>query len=223
MLKFLHQTLDWDSVQTVGFDLDGTLYDEYDFIAQVYRPIAKSLVEVSGGEIDAMYDRLLQRWLEKGSSYNRLFDEILVEARVPAVERSRVIAQCLSEFRNFQPQLCLPVRVEKILDWVGARFPLFLVTDGGEKLQRAKVEALGLERWVSRDNTSISGCLGQGITKPDIRMSLPVRILQGSEVQPRNVVYFGDRDVDAAFSENCGYQFVRVNVMMPIGLGEMRS
>lgn len=216
MLKFLHQTLDWDSVQTVGFDLDGTLYDEYDFIAQVYRPIAKSLVEVAGGEIEVMYERLLQQWLEKGSSYNRLFDEILVEAGVPAVDRSRVIAQCLFEFRNFQPRLCLSVRVKKILDWFSARFPLFLVTDGGEKLQRAKVEALGLERWISRDNTSISGSIGQGVAKPDIRMSLPLKILQGSEVQPRNVVYFGDRDVDRAFAENCGYQFVRVKVMMPI-------
>ena len=216
MLKFLHQTLDWDSVQTVGFDLDGTLYDEYDFIAQVYRPIAKSLVEVAGGDTDAIYDRLLQRWLEKGSSYNRIFDEILVEEGVPAVDRLRIIAQCLSEFRNFQPRLCLSGRVEKILDWISARFPLFLVTDGGEKLQLAKVEALGLERWISRDNILISSCLGQGVTKSDIKMSLPVRILQGSEVQPRNVIYFGDRDVDAAFAENCGYQFVRVKVMMPI-------
>lgn len=215
MLKFLHQTLDWESVQTVGFDLDGTLYDEFEFIAQVYRPIAKCLVEVAGGKTEAMYECLLQRWLEKGSSYNRIFDEILVEAGVPTVERSQLIAQSLSEFRNFQPQLCLPVRVEKILDWVGARFPIFLVTDGGEKLQRSKLESLGLTRWISRDNTSISGCLGQGITKPDIRMCQPVQILQGSEVQPPNVVYFGDRDVDAAFAENCGYQFVRVKVMIP--------
>jgi len=211
----LHQSLDWESVQAVGFDLDGTLYDEFEFIAQVYRPIAQSLAEVAGGETGAMYDYLLQRWLEKGSSYNRLFEEILVEAGVPAVERSRVIARCVSEFRSFQPQLCLPVRVVKILDWVSERFPLFLVTDGGEKLQRAKVEALGLTRWISRANTSISGCLGKGVTKPDTQMSLPVQILQEREVKPRNVVYFGDRDVDEIYAENCGYQFVRVKVMMP--------
>jgi FMN phosphatase YigB (HAD superfamily) len=216
MLKFLHKELDWETVKAVGFDLDGTLYDEYEFIAQVYRPIAMKLIEATGDDFESMYSCLLQRWLEKGSSYNRLFDEVLIEARVPVTKRSQLIASCLSEFRNFQPQLCLPARVAKILDWASTRFPLFLVTDGSEKLQQAKIDTLGLIHWIRRDNISISGCIRRGIGKPDVRMSLPVKILQDTDVQPRNVIYFGDRDVDAAFATNCGYQFVQVKLMMPI-------
>ena len=216
MPKYLHQSLDWGSIQAVGFDLDGTLYDEYEFIAQVYRPISMRLAQVAGGQVELIYDNLLQRWLEKGSSYNRLFEEILVNAHVPAGERSQIIAQCLSEFRNFQPKLHLPARVEKILDWMSARFPLFLVTDGGEKLQRAKVDALGLARWISLENTSISGCFERGICKPDPRMSFSVELLHNPRLPPCNVVYFGDRDVDAAFAASCGYEFARVKLMMPI-------
>lgn len=216
MQNYLHKSLDWGSVQAVGFDLDGTLYDEYEFIAQVYRPIAIKLVQAVGGKVEAIYDNLLQRWIEKGSSYNRLFEEILVDARVPVAERALVIDQCLSEFRNFQPQLHLPARVEKMLDWMSARFPLFLVTDGGEKLQRAKVGALGLARWISPENTSISGCFDEGIYKPDPRMSFSIEALHNPKLRPCNVVYFGDRDVDAAFAVNCSFEFVRVKLMMPI-------
>lgn len=216
MLKFLHETFDWPSVEAVGFDLDGTLYDEYDFIEQVYYPIAVKLVEATGGELEPTYNWMLRRWLEKGSSYNKLFDEVLTSARVPISERSQIIENCLSEFRNFQPQLCLPARVQKILDWASTRFPLFLVTDGGEKLQRAKVDALDLTRWISRENTSISGCFDGSICKPDARMSSSVKILHEAEVLPCNVIYFGDRDIDAAFAINCGYKFVRVKLMMPI-------
>ena len=216
MPKYLHQSLDWGSVQAVGFDLDGTLYDEYEFIAQVYRPIAMKLAQAAGGEVEAMYDSLLQRWLEKGSSYNRLFEEVLVDAHVPVGERSQVIAECLSAFRNFQPQLYLPARVEKILDWMSARFPLFLVTDGREKLQRAKVDALGLAHWIDHENISISGCYDGSIYKPDARMSSCVNVLNDSEILPCNVVYFGDRDIDEAFAENCGYEFSRVKLMIPI-------
>lgn len=223
MLKFLHDKLDWSSIEIVGFDLDGTLYDEYEFISQVYRPISISLAEATGRQIDEIYDRLLRRWIEKGSSYNRIFDEFLIEEGVTDIERMKLVAQCLSLYRNFEPKLCLTTRVENILDWLSARFPLFLVTDGGEKLQQAKVDALGLKRWIDRDNTSISGYLGQGITKPDVRMGLPLQIIQDSKVQPCKVVYFGDREVDAAFAENCGFQFVLVKVMIPVSQGGNRA
>jgi FMN phosphatase YigB (HAD superfamily) len=216
MPKYLHQSLDWGSVQAVGFDLDGTLYDEYEFIAQVYRPIAMKLAQATGGDVEATYTSLLQLWLEKGSSYNRLFEKVLIDACVPAAKRSLLITECLSEFRNFQPQLRLPARVEKILDWMSARYPLFLVTDGGKKLQQAKVDALGLARWISRENISISGCFDESICKPDARMSSSVKVLNDPKMLPCNVIYFGDRDVDTAFAENCGYEFVRVKLMMPI-------
>ena len=61
MLKYLGQNHDWGTVQTIGFDLDGTLYDEYEFIAQVYRPIATILGNATKEEIGRMYEKLLHR------------------------------------------------------------------------------------------------------------------------------------------------------------------
>lgn len=216
MVKYLYPQLNWDCVKAVGFDLDGTLYDEFEFIRQVYYPIANILTKFTGCGLDTTYTKMLQRWIEKGSSYNRLFDDILIEVGLSADQRLKAIDCCVHEFRNFQPQLRLTTRVEKILDLLNDRFPLFLITDGGEKLQQNKLNALGLTRWIDQENIAISGRLAGGISKPDIRMSLPVKLLQKNKRHPQSIVYFGDRDVDAKFADNCGYQFMRVNVMMPL-------
>ena len=74
MLKYSHDNVDWNKIDFVGFDLDGTLYDEFDFISQVYRPIAIILAKATNNCPDAVYDRLLRRWTDMGSSYNKIFD-----------------------------------------------------------------------------------------------------------------------------------------------------
>ena len=219
----MHPALDWDAVDFVGFDLDGTLYDEFDFIAQVYRPIARELARVAGGEAESICDRLLERWLEKGSSYNRLFEEELLASQMHDAEIKTAIERCLSIYRSFKPELHLSTRVEMILDWFSRRFPLFLVTDGGKELQTAKIETLRLMRWINATNISISGCSSQGISKPDARMCSPIEILQKCDFQSISVVYFGDRVLDAYFARNCGFQFVGVKNMIPMGEGMVCS
>ena len=39
-MKSLFNKINWDEISYVGFDLDGTLYDEYDFIYNVYLEIS---------------------------------------------------------------------------------------------------------------------------------------------------------------------------------------
>ena len=218
MPKYLHSELNWDLIQYVGFDLDGTLYDEYEFISQVYQPIALKLAKYVPDNSEVIYHSMLQRWLEKGSSYNKIFDEILLTSTLSSSERSMIINQCLHIFRSFQPSLTLSPRVKMILDWLSARFALFIVTDGGMNLQMAKISSLNLYRWFSPDNISISGCSMDKISKPDVRMASQVKILNIEDLSPSSVVYFGDRSVDAGFAKNCGFNFIQVRVMMPLSL-----
>ena len=159
-------------IQAVGFDLDGTLYDEIEFISQVYYPISLMLSDAVGVPSGVLYNRLINRWKEKGSSYNRIFDEVLLDGGISELHKSSVITECVNVFRNFQPALSLNYGVERLLDWISSQYPIFMITDGGEKLQRAKIESLGLYRWFSNDNISISGSLDSGISKPDVREKL---------------------------------------------------
>ena len=43
MMKSLFNKINWDKISYVGFDMDGTLYDEYEFISEVYKEISKLL------------------------------------------------------------------------------------------------------------------------------------------------------------------------------------
>ena len=211
MLKSLYPRVTWDQIEAVGFDLDGTLYDELDFILQVYSPIAALLANVTKQWQHEIYWWMVNRWLEKGSSYNRIFQEVLDSKDVDGETTNKTIEECLDIYRNFQPKLSLTNRVRILLDNFKNKYPLFLITDGNSALQRAKFKALGLEKWFDHSNVVISGDYGTEYQKPSAFMASQTEILQN--VSPYRIIYFGDRQKDALFASNVGFRFIPVKVM----------
>lgn len=212
MLKSLYPRVDWDRVHVVGFDMDGTLYDEAEFIAQVYRAIAPIIARSAGSAAEPIHAALLRRWLEKGSSYDRIFDEALAARGVPDLVARHAIGECLAAFRGFTPTLTLPARVQAILDAMIEQYPLFLISDGSVDLQQRKFAALGLGRWFEPANVAFPAAQGAGFDKPDTRILGEIRALQQGST-PADVVFFGDREVDARFAANAGFHFERVQCM----------
>lgn len=212
MLKSLFPQIDWDSIAVVGFDMDGTLYDETDFIAQVYHPIAARITAACGGMEEETKAWMLTRWREKGSSYNRIFDEAI--RRLGKDASDDLIRECVGIFRAFQPTLKLPEAIRSILNEMQPRYGLFLVSDGSDRLQRAKFQSLGLAQWIAPENVAISGTYGAEFQKPSTRMIPHVALLNGGPY-PSQVVYFGDRDCDQEFAANAGFSFVKVKCMKP--------
>lgn len=47
-MKYLSNSADWRGIHAVEFDIDGTLYDEMEFISQVYRPISQIIADACG-------------------------------------------------------------------------------------------------------------------------------------------------------------------------------
>jgi len=95
MMRSLYENVHWDKVKFVGFDMDGTLYDEYDFIVQVYKEIATLLDHDS-------YNYMCQRWLEKGSSFPFIFDETYDLSSSKSLSKDEFISKALNIFRNFK-------------------------------------------------------------------------------------------------------------------------
>ena len=211
MLKSLYPRVDWDRVRVLGLDMDGTLYDEAEFIAQVYRPIADIIARSAGGPAEPIHAALLRRWLEKGSSYPRIFDEALAARGVTGPAAREAVDECLAVFRGFTPRLTLPARVGIILDAMAEKYPLFLISDGSAGLQQKKFAALDLGRWFEPANVGFCATLGTGFDKPDTRILREIRVLD--ETAPAAVVFFGDRDVDSRFAANAGFHFVGVQCM----------
>jgi len=135
MMKYLSNNIDWEKVHAVGFDIDGTLYDEMEFISQVYRPISQIIADACGVDKEEVYDRILVRWVEKGSSYDRIFEEVLLDHEVSHPERTKVIDKCLSAYRSFNPDLSLSSRVQFLLQVLSSEYELFLITEGNSTLR----------------------------------------------------------------------------------------
>jgi FMN phosphatase YigB (HAD superfamily) len=205
--------VEWGDVRFVGFDLDGTLYDEFDFISQAYQPISKRLALVTGGSESDVYECLLRRWLEKGSSYNRIFSDVLQDAGVTGASASVVVDDCLTLFRKFTPHLSLSNRTTLLLDFFIGHYQLFLVTDGSCALQQAKFNSLGLGRWFDSGNVVVSGCAGKNYEKPSRAILEKIRVLDGERWTKCDAVYFGDRDVDCSFADASDFQYVPVRSM----------
>ncbi|GIQ69983.1 hypothetical protein XYCOK13_28070 [Xylanibacillus composti] len=191
--------------------MDGTLYDELEFIKQVYQPISMELAKYCLDCRYQIYDWILQRWMEKGSSYNKIFDELLDQYAIPPSIKSIIIDRCLDIYRHFDPKLTLPVDVEQLLDKIASTYNVFLVSDGPAYLQMNKFTSLQLHRWFDEKQAVITGKYGREYYKPSILSVDKIPILRG--VCGNKVVYFGDREVDRQFAMRAGFQFVAVSCM----------
>ena len=210
-MKSLYPSVDWDSIKVVGFDLDGTLYEEFDFIYQVYKNISKFISIHVKEKSEFVFNYLLEVWMLKGSSYNKIFDDFLSLYDLEKDKKERIIIECLSIFRNFIPSLKLSSKVEFILKNFSRKYELFLVTDGREKLQTNKIRSLGIDKFIKNKNIIISGKYNNIKTKVDLNMLEKIPDIQS--FLSCEIVFFGDRKIDLKFSKRNGFNFIPVSVM----------
>lgn len=203
-----------DRYPVIGFDLDGTLYDEYEFVFQAYRLVSKIIREYMESyhrviDQEEIFHSLCLEWLRVGSSAP-IFQTIFEKYGFPEIPKETV-RKCVEAFRTAQFNLHLSRRAEDILNYLIAQDKvLFLVTDGNSDLQRRKIDALGLRRWFSEERIAISGNYGKEAQKPRTYM---FEVLRQSVKNIDQAVYCGDRDVDAKFSTNSGIEFRHVENM----------
>ncbi|EIJ80528.1 putative hydrolase [Bacillus methanolicus PB1] len=194
-----------DQYSVIGFDMDGTLYDEEIFIRQVYGSIAKYLSDTLSDSFEFIYSWMMERWEEKGSSYPFIFSEVIEQVERIATEE--LIDDCLNIYRNFKPILRLNKNVEKFLNEISKEHQLFLITDGNFKLQKEKFNSLRLENWFREENIVFTGKFGREFYKPSVRAIEYIECLKNIT---KPVLYFGDRNIDEQFALNAQFDFVKI-------------
>lgn len=215
MLSVLYPNIDWKNIEIIGFDLDGTLYDEFDFIVQAYGNITDSLLKHFGNKKQPALNYMKTRWIEKGSSYNKIFEETydrFVERN--SLPKEQFIRRAVHLFRTTQPLLALPERTRWILDYCQKHYCLFLITDGNEELQKNKFKALGLRQFFKREETIFTGQLGKQFYKPSPQALDKLQI----HLNKKTTLYIGDRDIDKTFAGAAGLNFLPVYNMIPTKL-----
>lgn len=208
MKNVLFSNISWEKVKYIGFDMDGTLYDEYEFVIQPYKKISKLFFNDK-----QVFFFLSNRWLEKGSSYNKIFGEAYKnfnEKLKDSISEEEFINQCLDIYRNFEPKLKLSQRTISLLDLFKSEYEIFLVSDGNRNLQKKKFYALKLDNFFKMENVIFTGINPEKYSKPKTNsLELLPNIIE-------NAVFFGDRIVDEQFAKNSNMQFQKVYNMIGV-------
>ncbi|MDE6134316.1 MAG: HAD family hydrolase [Muribaculaceae bacterium] len=134
----------------IAFDLDDTLYKERTYVASGYRTVAAALAHNTGADPD-----LLFHIISKGRPFG-------FEAALKAVEslpggKRLSVDDMIELYRAHCPDIALDPADEEVLATLNRRgHTLLLITDGSTRHQRAKIKALGLERFFAPGNILIS-------------------------------------------------------------------
>lgn len=124
-----------DSIEGVLFDLDDTLYSEKEYMRSGFHEIARLLPQ-----IPQCFNKLCAAF-EKGKDP---IQTVLEEAGITSKEQ---YGQCLEAIRSHKPQIQLYDGVKELFfELHKQKKSIGIITDGSPEVQRAKIEALGLDR-----------------------------------------------------------------------------
>jgi len=194
-------------IDIFGFDLDGTLYDEFDFISQAYHQFASIISQLCYSNIELIYKYMIGVWFINGSSYDKLFQDTLLKFKARG-DISEIVEKLIKVYRTFDFNIVLSERIKAILDWICENgYSLFMVTDGNPVLQAKKITALGLEYWFDKNNIVITGAGGVEYSKPSTKSLQQIEMLNKIKTNSDRILYFGDRNVDYQFAKNAGFLF----------------
>lgn len=213
MQRYFMNKINISDYDCFGFDLDGTLYDEFEFITQAYYEIAGYISSVYSVPQKTAYMYMKDLWIQYGSAKQDLFQLIFSHFTITPTEGD--IKNCVNLFRGVSLKLQLPQRSKYYLDSIkeSNKF-IFLVTDGNSTLQRKKIGALGLESWFPENCIFVSGDYGKNYQKPNTAiLSVVNRVIP---VCSMKVAYFGDRGVDKEFAKAAGFDFIYAPCMQNI-------
>lgn len=209
-MKYLqNKNFDWTNIKAVGFDIDGTLYDEFDFIIKVYDKIADifKIAKINNTEIKTI---LLKKWLEKGSSYPFIFKEVIEELSINSEDKDNLLKKCIDIYRNHMPIITLSDRVNFLLNDLKSNYELFIITDGSTLLQWNKIISLNLDQYVSKKNIIVTGEYGKLYNKPSSLSISKLDFFVKKNIKESEVVYIGDREVDFLFAINSGFHYIDI-------------
>lgn len=144
----------------LAFDLDDTLYPYRRFVWSGFREVARAVQWSHGLDASATFRSLALA--SRGASRGRELQTVLRPFGVTDLEIRRLVVL----LRRHEPTLRLPHATRRLLARLrGAGWKLAVVTNGDVDIQRRKVDALGLARYV--DAVVYAQDVGQRTGKPD--------------------------------------------------------
>lgn len=165
----------------VAFDLDDTLYKERAYVISGRKAVADAI-----GEAHNINPTTLIDVMNGAEDPTNVFDPLQewLASRGIRVEISRMV----QIYREHQPTLFLPQEsAEVLLTLRNMGVFIGIITDGSLVRQQAKIEALGIDKYISKDNIVVSGDVGA-----DKRTNIPFLEMERRAGNPSRKIYVGD-------------------------------
>ena len=164
----------------VAFDLDDTLYPEETYVRSGFRAVARALHERWGVSEQHAFDVMWESLRIRGRGTQ--FDDV-----VAAFGLRQPVRELVMVYRHHTPDIALPDDSRAVLERLQPR-PLYVVTDGHKVVQQAKVDALGLRRYLR--HAYITHRYGIHNRKPSLHVF--ELMLRRERARPDELVYVGD-------------------------------
>jgi putative hydrolase of the HAD superfamily len=188
-------------IRALVIDLDDTLYDERRYVLSGFRAVAGEIASRLGGDPGALLDGMIADLDAEGRG--RIFDRAL--ERAGGHSDPALIETLVAAYRGHRPDITLWPGVADALVTLSRDYALAIVTDGQTRMQRRKVEALGVERLVQ----TVVYCWEHDAPKPStVGCSEALRRL-GAKIE--EAVVIGDNPAhDMAAARALGCPSIRV-------------
>ena len=190
------------ALKAVVFDLDDTLFAERQYVLSGFRAVAAWLDDQHGVPEGSAFSEL--RDLFESGVRLKTFDEWLAGR---GLTDAIATGDMVEVYRNHVPAISPAPGIHELLEQLGHRFRLGLVSDGLAGVQRAKFEALGLARHF--EALVFSDELGREHWKPSPR---PFEVVAGLlAVAAADSVYVADNPMkDFIGARSIGMTTVRL-------------
>jgi putative hydrolase of the HAD superfamily len=188
------------------FDLDDTLFLERTYVLSGFAAVANDIAAAYAIEPEEIVRELLA--IEAAGHQDRVFDTWL-QRRDQPTSRLRV-HRLVDIYRSHRPTISLLPGVLHMLQSLRtATYRLAIVSDGPLESQRAKVQALGLERLV--DRIVLTDEWGSDFWKPHFRA---FELLESDwSCTPGELIYVGDNPTkDFAGPNSRGWLTIRLRL-----------
>lgn len=187
--------------KVIIFDMDDTLYDEYEYVKSGFKAVADYLAKNKDLNKDELF-HWMWGYLElhgRGEIFNKLLEEYRIYSKA-------LVKKCITTYRLHKPDIELPELSKQILNLLSSHC-LYLVTDGNKNVQKNKVVALKLDSYMEK--CYLTYRYGMHNSKPS---PYCFNLISDKEnVLPEEIVYIGDNPKkDFLGIKPLGYRTIRV-------------
>ena len=197
-------------ITTVVFDLDDTLYDEFEYCKSGFRAVAARLSEMQQNySIEQIYDALWAQF--RAGNHTKTFNAALEKLKIHY--NNDFIAELIDIYRNHKPDIPLPQDSHEVLDILNEKYTLAMLTDGFLPAQQLKVEALGIAKYFKC--IIYTEELGREYWKPS-----PAgfeKLLQTLQSVPEQTIYVADNEKKYFIAPN-KLKLITIKIIRPAGL-----